>query len=68
MTPTLQGTLGIDFGTSNSAVAWADDQGLARLIPLEGQALASVGRKTEALAVLERFSRHRVHPQPRGVR
>ena len=40
MTPTLQGTLGIDFGTSNSAVAWADDQGLARLIPLEGQALA----------------------------
>ena len=35
---------------------------------LEGQALASVGRKTEALAVLERFSRHRVHPQPRGVR
>ena len=40
MTPTLQGQLGIDFGTSNSAVAWADDQGLARLIPLEGQALA----------------------------
>lgn len=40
MTSTLQGQLGIDFGTSNSAVAWADDQGLARLIPLEGQALA----------------------------
>lgn len=28
---------------------------------LEGQALASVGRKTEALAVLERFSLHRAH-------
>jgi len=34
------GTLGIDFGTSNSAMAWADAQGTARLIPLEGQALA----------------------------
>ena len=34
------GTLGIDFGTSNSAMAWADAGGTARLIPLEGQALA----------------------------
>ena len=34
------GTLGIDFGTSNSAMAWADAQGAARLIPLEGAALA----------------------------
>jgi hypothetical chaperone protein len=34
------GTLGIDFGTSNSAMAWADAQGTARLIPLEGEALA----------------------------
>ena len=34
------GTLGIDFGTSNSAMAWADAQGAARLIPLEGTALA----------------------------
>ena len=40
MTSTFSGTLGIDFGTSNSAIAWADPQGKARLIPLEGQALA----------------------------
>jgi hypothetical chaperone protein len=40
MTPTLSGTLGIDFGTSNSAMAWATPQGTARLIPLEGDALA----------------------------
>jgi hypothetical chaperone protein len=38
MTSFLPGTLGIDFGTSNSAVAWADGQGNARLLPLEGQA------------------------------
>lgn len=40
MTPTLPGTLGIDFGTSNSAIAWANPQGTARLIALEGDALA----------------------------
>ena len=34
------GTLGIDFGTSNSAMAWASAQGAARLIALEGEALA----------------------------
>ncbi len=34
------GTLGIDFGTSNSAIAWASAQGSAQLIPLEGDALA----------------------------
>jgi hypothetical chaperone protein len=34
------GTLGIDFGTSNSAMAWLGAQGSARLIPLEGEALA----------------------------
>ncbi len=34
------GTLGIDFGTSNSAMAWLGPQGSARLIPLEGDALA----------------------------
>ena len=34
------GTLGIDFGTSNSAMAWLGQQGAARLVPLEGQALA----------------------------
>ncbi|CUA93518.1 Hsp70 family protein [Thiomonas bhubaneswarensis] len=34
------GTLGIDFGTSNSAVSWAAPQGLSRLIPLEGDALS----------------------------
>jgi hypothetical chaperone protein len=34
------GTLGIDFGTSNSAMAWLGPEGAARLIPLEGEALA----------------------------
>jgi hypothetical chaperone protein len=34
------GMLGIDFGTSNSAIAWATPQGVAQLIPLEGEALA----------------------------
>ncbi len=36
----LPGTLGIDFGTSNSAVSWAAPGGTAQLIPLEGAALA----------------------------
>ena len=36
----MTGTLGIDFGTSNSAVSWAGEGGLARLIPLEGAALS----------------------------
>ena len=40
MTLLQPGTLGIDFGTSNSAMAWADGQGLARLIPLEGAAVS----------------------------
>lgn len=30
--------LGIDFGTSNSAVSWLGDDGRARLVPLEGTA------------------------------
>ena len=34
------GTLGIDFGTSNSAMAWLGPEGNARLIPLEGEAMA----------------------------
>ncbi len=34
------GILGIDFGTSNSAMAWRPAQGQAQLIPLEGDALA----------------------------
>ena len=34
------GILGIDFGTSNSAMAWAPPQGKAQLIALEGDALA----------------------------
>ena len=34
------GTLGIDFGTSNSALAWAGADGIARALPLEGDALA----------------------------
>jgi hypothetical chaperone protein len=40
MTFSPAGTLGIDFGTSNSAMAWLGPQGSARLIPLEGEALA----------------------------
>jgi len=40
MTSSLRGTLGIDFGTSNSAVSWAPDGGAARLIELEGAAKA----------------------------
>jgi hypothetical chaperone protein len=40
MTRTLPGTLGIDFGTSNSAIAWAEPGGQARLIPLEQGATA----------------------------
>lgn len=36
----LSGTLGIDFGTSNSAMAWAEPGGTARLIALEGEATA----------------------------
>ncbi len=36
----LPGTLGIDFGTSNSAMAWAAPGGTARLIALEGTATA----------------------------
>ncbi len=42
-TPNAQsaaGILGIDFGTSNSAIAWAAPQASAQLIPLEGDALA----------------------------
>lgn len=34
------GTLGIDFGTSNSAAAWAAAGGRARLLALEGEATA----------------------------
>ncbi|WP_028603470.1 Hsp70 family protein [Ottowia thiooxydans] len=33
-------TLGIDFGTSNSAVSWAEPGGTAQLIALEGEALS----------------------------
>lgn len=40
MTSSPVGTLGIDFGTSNSAMAWLGPEGSARLIPLEGEALA----------------------------
>jgi hypothetical chaperone protein len=40
MTFSLAGTLGIDFGTSNSAMAWAGPEGAAHLIALEGDALA----------------------------
>jgi hypothetical chaperone protein len=40
MTSSHPGTLGIDFGTSNSAMAWADPQCSSRLIALEGDAMA----------------------------
>jgi hypothetical chaperone protein len=40
MTLSLNGTLGIDFGTSNSAMAWADVHDTAHLIPLEGDAVS----------------------------
>ena len=36
----LAHTLGIDFGTSNSAIAAVASDGLARLVPLEGEATA----------------------------
>ncbi|WP_374408730.1 Hsp70 family protein [Hydrogenophaga sp.] len=34
------GTLGIDFGTSNSAMSWAGPHDNSRLIPLEGSAVS----------------------------
>ncbi len=34
----LRPAIGIDFGTSNSAIAWAGDGGLAQPLPLEGAA------------------------------
>ena len=40
MHPDSPGTLGIDFGTSNSAMSWAAPGGLSRLIPLEGDAVS----------------------------
>lgn len=40
MTLTSHGTLGIDFGTSNSAMAWAPHGGTAQPLPLEGDAVS----------------------------
>ena len=40
MTSSSADTLGIDFGTSNSAMAWLGSQGSARLLALEGESLA----------------------------
>jgi len=40
MTLSQPGTLGLDFGTSNSAMAWAPPKGVAQLLQLEGQATA----------------------------
>jgi hypothetical chaperone protein len=40
MLPDPHGTLGIDFGTSNSAMSWAPPHGPARLIPLEGDSVS----------------------------
>ncbi len=39
MTSSTASTLGIDFGTSNSAMAWLGSQGIAQLIPLEHEAM-----------------------------
>lgn len=38
--PTREPALGIDFGTSNSAVSFLAADGVARLVPLEGEATA----------------------------
>ena len=38
MVSTTAPALGIDFGTSNSAAAWVAADGLAQVLPLEGQA------------------------------
>lgn len=40
MTQTPEGTLGIDFGTSNSAMAWAPNGAAAQLLAVEGSATA----------------------------
>lgn len=48
-------TLGIDFGTSNSAVAWLGPQGPAQQIALEGDALAM---PTAVFFNLENHSTH----------
>ncbi len=40
MLPEPHGTLGIDFGTSNSAMSWAEPHASSRLIPLEGDAVS----------------------------
>ncbi|MBA4264132.1 MAG: heat-shock protein [Comamonadaceae bacterium] len=40
MTLSSPGTLGIDFGTSNSAMAWAPPEGVAQPIALEGDAVS----------------------------
>ncbi|MDO8903480.1 Hsp70 family protein [Hydrogenophaga sp.] len=40
MTRSSPGTLGIDFGTSNSAMAWAPPGGVAQPIALEGDAVS----------------------------
>jgi hypothetical chaperone protein len=55
MTLSLNGTLGIDFGTSNSAMAWADAQDKAHLIELEGEAVSM------PTAVFYNAEDHRTH-------
>ena len=47
MTPTLPGTLGIDFGTSNSAVSWSEGGALARLAAA-GRLIVLVLDRTQA--------------------
>ena len=55
MTHSTAGTLGIDFGTSNSAMAWLGAQGSAQLLALEGDALAM---PTTVFYNLEEHSTH----------
>jgi hypothetical chaperone protein len=55
MASILPGTLGIDFGTSNSAAAWAHGPEAARLIALEGSAT------TLPTALFFNAEDHRVH-------
>ncbi len=51
----MPGTLGIDFGTSNSAAAWRAPGGAARLLPLEG---AATGMPS---ALFFHFEEHSMH-------
>ncbi len=53
--------VGIDFGTSNSAVAALDAQGLARAVPLEAQAAGSGWHDTLPTALFFNAEGHSTH-------